>query len=262
MNKADETATDEHDADFEAGFANPTPKPTETPAGDDKQAGQQAEQAVQQAVEYAQLTKAEADELRTLRTTAERSFGTAFGKIGGIERQIKALTDGAQVDIDQTDIDSLRNEGFEPLAKALEKVKSMRAIPVSGDTDIDRLVQERVTPVLQKVEIRLLSREHPDWKQVDADPAFAAFNQSQGAEYLQRLAAASRDYDSEVVSEAIAKFKAHSKALADAAARKAPNTDAAATRKARMAAAAAPQSSGTRAGPDPNDDFDAGFNSR
>ena len=275
---ATETTDDDTDADFEAGFANTTPTPTETPAGDDKQSEQtkkpeqQAEQVVQQAVEYVQLTKAEADELRQLRATAERSFGTAFGKIGGIERQIKALTEGAQVDIDQVDIDTLRSDGFEPLARALEKVKSLRAIPVGGsDPDaIERAVQERIAPALQKVEMRLLSREHPDWKEIDADPAFAVFNQSQGPEFLQRLAQASVAYDSEVVGDAIAKFKAHRKAQADAQAKARTEAqkagggqpDPAAQRRARMAAAATPRASGAQPAPDPNDDFLSGFTYR
>ena len=264
MNEAD-TITDETDADFEAGFAHPETQPTETPDGQGEQAQETKTETAAETVEYVQLTKAEADELRAraalaveLKATADKSFGTAFGKIGGIERQIKALTEGAAVDIDQSDIDALRNDGFEPLAKALEKVKSLRTIPVGSDAEaIERAVQERVTPAVQRLEVRMLSREHPDWKEIDADPAFAAFNQSQGEEYLQRLAKASREYDSEVVSDAIAKFKAHRKAEADKAKAAAPAP--APSRTTRMAAAQMPRASGAPAAPSPTDDFLAGF---
>ena len=259
---ADDTDTaDEHDADFEAGFANPTPKPTETPAGDDKQeqqVEQQAETVVQQAVEYAQLTKAEADELRALRATAERSFGTAFGKIGGIERQIKALTDGGQVEIDQTDIDTLRADGFEPLAKALEKVRSLRAIPTGGpamDADAVKLSTK------QEVHMELVDADHPDWRDIVPTPEFAAWKATLPEKDREAL---DSTWNSRVISRRLDEFKAHRKAEAEAAAKalkaNGQQPDQAAQRRARMAGAATPRASGAQPAPDPNDEFLSGFN--
>ena len=54
---------------------------------------------------------------------------------------------------------------------------------------------------------------HPDWKAVDNDPAFAAFNMAQGPEYMQRLAKASMAYDYWTVGDAISRFKVSRRAL-------------------------------------------------
>ena len=114
------------DADFAAGFDDDTTAtPTETPAAqqDDTTQGEKTEQPTEQtaepAPEYVQLTKAERDELFALREQAQKQFGTAFGKIGGIERRLQELNSGPQVEISQEDIDALKDD-FPPLAAALE----------------------------------------------------------------------------------------------------------------------------------------------
>ena len=250
------------DADFAAGFDDDTTAtPTETPAAqqDDTTQGEKTEQPTEQtaepAPEYVQLTKAERDELIATRQQWEKQFGTAFGKIGGIERTIKSLTDGAQVEINQEDIDALKDD-FPPLAAALEKVRNLRALPGGLDPDkLDSMVAERVSKVEQKFELRLLAKDHPDWKQIDADPAFAAWVATQPDEFKQGLAQASQAYDSAVVSEAMTKFKQ--------ARRTAPaNTggDPASARRSRMSAAVTPRGVGGPATPNATDDLMAGFN--
>jgi hypothetical protein len=249
-----ETVTnDEQDADFEAGFANSPQVPTETPASDEKQPEQQsAEQVVEQAVEYVKLTKAEADELRALRATAERSFGTAFGKIGGIERQIKALTDGAQVDIDQADIDSLRSDGFEPLAKALEKVKSLRAIPVSAEAPDMEEVKLRAK---KEIHMDLVDADHPDWREIVPTPEFAAWKSTLPETDQHML---DNSWNSGFINRQLNAFKASLKAKAAEAEK--PKPDPASQRRARMAAAATPRASGAQPAPDQTDEFLSGFN--
>ena len=208
------------------------------------------------AVEYVQLTKAERDELMGLRAQQEKSFGTAFGKIGGIERTLQQLNSGAQVEISQEDIDALKDD-FPPLAAALEKVRNMRALPGAGvpTEQLDELVQQRIAPALQRMELRMLAKDHPDFKQIDADPAFAAWVQAQPEAFKQTLAQASAAYDSEVVSDAMTKFKQSRKAApADT------GSDQATARRSRIAANVTPRGSGGNAGPNPNDDFLAGFN--
>jgi hypothetical protein len=161
------TLTPDEEAAFAAGFDDDTTDtPTETPADQQDADTQQQERpapAEPAPPEYAQFTKAERDELMALREQAQKQFGTAFGKIGGIERTIKSLTDGAQVDISQEDIDALRDD-FPPLAAALEKVRNLRALPGAGvdQEQIANLVAERVSAVEQKFELRLLTKDHPD----------------------------------------------------------------------------------------------------
>lgn len=246
------------DAAFAAGFdADPTATPTETPAEQQDNTDAQQEAApAEPAPEYVQLTKAERDELMALRDQAQRQFGTAFGKIGGIERTLQQLNSGAQVEISQEDIDALKDD-FPPLAAALEKVRNLRALPGGGvdQEQIANLVAEKVSAVEQKFELRLLAKDHPDWQQVDKDPAFKAWVIAQPDEFRQALAQASQSYDSSVVSNAMTMFKQSRKA--QPATRRA---DPASAWRSRAEAAVTPRGTGggTAASDDP---FLTGFNS-
>ena len=254
------TLNHDEEAAFAAGFDDDTTAtPTETPAEQqdtDTQQEASAATAEPAAPEYVQLTKAERDELMGLRDQAQRQFGTAFGKIGGIERTLQQLNSGAQVEISQEDIDALKDD-FPPLAAALEKVRNLRALPGGGvdQEQIASLVAEKVSAVEQKFELRLLSKDHPDWKQIDADPAFAQWVAAQPDEFKQTLAHASQSYDSAVVSNAMTMFK-QSRRTAPA-----PAADPASARRSRMSAAVTPRgTSGASAG-DSTDPFLSGFNS-
>ena len=254
------TTTEQDDADFNAGFNDDTTAtPTETPAAQQDGAGQgdNGEQAqAEPAPEYVQLTKAERDELMGLRDQAQKQFGTAFGKIGGIERTLQQLNSGAQVEISQEDIDALKDD-FPPLAAALEKVRNLRALPGGGmDPDqLANLVNEKVSAVEQKFELRLLAKDHPDWKQIDGDPAFGAWVAAQPDEFKQNLAQASKAYDSEVVSEAMTKFKQSRKAAPATA----PTPDRASAFRNRAQAGVTPRGVGGNAAPNATDDLMAGF---
>ena len=164
--------------------------------------------------------------------------------------------DGAQVEISQEDIDALKDD-FPPLAAALEKVRNLRALPGAGvdPSQIEALVEQRVAPRLQRMELRMLAKDHPDWQQVDQDPAFKAWVAAQPDEFKQTLVQASQSYDSEVVSDAMTKFK-QSRRTAPA-----PAADPASARRSRMSAAVTPRgTSGASAG-DSTDPFLSGFNS-
>ena len=246
------------DADFAAGFDDDTTAtPTETPAAqqDAKTQGENSTPAqAEPAPEYVQLTKAERDELIATRQQWEKQFGTAFGKIGGIERTLQQLNSGAQVEISQEDIDALKDD-FPPLAAALEKVRNLRALP-GGSVDpsqIEALVEQRVAPRLQRMELRMLAKDHPDWQQVDQDAAFKAWVAAQPDEFKQTLVQASQSYDSEVVSDAMTKFK-QSRRTAPA-----PAADPASARRSRMSAAVTPRGVGGNSAPNATDDLMAGF---
>lgn len=255
-NATTQTQEEQADADFAAGFDDDTTAaPTETPANQDASTEQQTPEPA--APEYAQFTKAERDELMALREQAQKQFGTAFGKIGGIERTLQQLNSGAQVDVAQEDIDNLRNDGFEPLAAALEKVRGLRSLPGAGvdQEQIDALVNQRVAAVEQKFEIRLLSQAHPDWKQIDADPAFAAWVAGQPEEFKQGLVKASAEFDSAVVGAAMTQFK---QSRSKPAATQAP--DPASARRSRIAANVTPRGTGGQAAaPNATEDLMAGF---
>ena len=253
------TLNQDEEAAFAAGFDDDTTAtPTETPAEQQDNATQQEEgttaPAEPAAPEYVQLTKAERDELMGLRDQAQRQFGTAFGKIGGIERRFQELY-GNQVEISQEDIDALKDD-FPPLAAALEKVRNLRALPVGMDPDkLESMFTEHVSKVEQKLELRLLAKDHPDWQTIDADPFFAQWVAAQPDEFKQALAEASQSYDSEVVSDAMTKFK-QSRRTAPA-----PAADPASARRSRMSAAVTPRGTGGTAASDSTDPFLSGFNS-
>lgn len=246
---------DTEDAAFAAGYDDTTATPTETPADQQDDATQQETAPAEPVPEYVQLTKAERDKLMALGDQAQRQFGTAFGKIGGIERTLQQLNSGAQVEISQEDIDALKDD-FPPLAAALEKVRNLRALPGGGvdQEQIANLVAEKVSAVEQKFELRLLAKDHPDWKQIDGDPAFAAWVAAQPDEFKQTLAQASQGYDSAVVSDAMTKFKQSRRTAA-------PAPDPASARRSRMSAAVTPRGTGGATAGDSTDPFLAGFTS-
>lgn len=213
---------------------------TETPREDDDEPRQAAaEAAAEQVIEYAQLTKAEWEEVKAraarideIRATQDKSFGTIGNTIRGLQDQLKAAQTGANVEILQEDIDALK-EDFPPLAAALEKVRNMRAIPVNGGFDpakVEELVAPRLKAAEQKFELRLLARDHPDWQQIDASPEFQGYVKSLPEAERKQLADASDNFDSDVVSRFITRFKA--------------TKPAGTTRKSRFDAAVTPRGSG------------------
>jgi hypothetical protein len=250
------------DTDFAEGFNAPE-APTATPGQQD--AGEPSAERSQQekAPEYAQLTKAELQELKdraaaidTIRATQDKSFGTAFGKIGGIERELQALKSGAAVEIAESEIQALRDDGWDLIANALDKVRSLRAIPSGGvdEAKFVELMTQRISAAqqeqAQKYELRFLGMQHPDWQQVDKDPAFAAWVSAQPADFQQGLVKASNEFDSATVGAAMSAFKASRK--------QAPaGTDS--TRRSRLTAAVTPRGTGAMPNTNPEDDFNAGF---
>jgi len=253
------------DDDFQSGFDNAETS-TETPRADDDEP--QDEASAPAAPEYVQLTRQEVEELKAraalideIKATQEKSFGTAFGKLGGLERDLKALKEGKRVEIDQADIDALR-EDFPPLAAALEKVRDLQIVSGAGiDQDaIGKLVEERagqkVSEFKQQLESRFLRRVHPDWETYATAPEFTAWVQTQPADFQQQLAKASDEWDSDFIADAMTKAKAAAKAQADA--NRQVDGDASA-RRSRMSAAVTPRGSGNAPGPNDDDEFHAGF---
>lgn len=252
--------------DFDSGFgAGPTDTPGEPLMTEGKDAAELAEPTAPQ---YAQITvddlaalKASAARSDELRATLEKVQGTAFGKIGGIERQLKELSAASSPDISQDAIDQFREDGFEPLAQALEQLKGIRVLGGGQAIDTEALLSQAE----QRFEMKQLARQHPDWQQIDADPAFAAFMAALPADRQQALGKASADYDSAVVGAEMAAFKADRTAKAAKAATQArqDQPDPASVRRSRMSAAVTPRGPGNEPGANnPQADFDAGFKAR
>lgn len=264
-------STQQADVDFyqgiEDGFNDDSDdlhRPTETP-------GTQVEPIVEEPkpapIEYAQLTKAELEDLKTraalvdeIRATQGQSFDKAFGKIGGIERRLQEIAAAPGIEVEQADIDALKDD-FPALATALEKVRSLRSLGGGIDhAKIDEMVQERLAPALDSigtrveraVETRLLSREHPDWQPVTKSEAFLDWAGKQPVEYQQTLA---DSWDSAVIGKAISDFKKSVKPAPTPA----PAADRGTAQKSRMSAAVTPRGTGTTPSASPGNTEQDGF---
>lgn len=226
----------------QSGFDDDDEFPTETPGADDADDEPEQQVEAQPVAQTRQWTQAEYDEwvatkaqIQELRGTLEKSNGTAFGKIGGLERKLNELASSPKIDIAQADIDALK-EDFPPMAAVLEKVRSMQVIHGGIDAaKIEEMVQARVAPALdaigttveQTVEKRMLSREHPDWQQVTATPEFAAWTGTLKPADQKMLA---DTWDADYIGAVITAFKSRNKASP--------------TRKSRADAAVTPRGSG------------------
>lgn len=264
------------DDDFAAGFNDDQQQhPTETPGaaeGETKPEGEQGQQAeTAPAPKFVQVTedewnslKASAAKVTQIEATLEKSLGTAFGKIGGIERTLKELDGSAKIEVPDDDIKALNDGGFPELAKALGQLKNLRALPGGGGVAADKieeLVQQRLAPAMEQVqntrirlETRYLNTAHPDWQQIDKDPAFSAWTATLPAAEQQALVKASDEWDAEAISKFMTRFKAQRKTGAAPA----PSPGASDTRRSRMQAAVTPRGSGAPAA-DPDDEFEAGY---
>ena len=241
---------------FDEGFEADTP-PTETPGAAADEDLEPEPSATPPPPKYTQVTEeqlasllAAASEVASLRDTQQKSFGTAFGKIGGIER---ALSEKANVDIRQEDIDALRGDGFEPLAVALEKLRDVRL--VRQEIAPEALTDIKVN-LKRELQVEEVAEVHPDWNEVRQTPEFTAWLATQSAADQQRLAST---WSPRHVIKALDMFKASGKRALPPK----PPADDSATRTARMNAARTPRGTGAHAGaPATDDDFDGGFAGR
>lgn len=209
-------------ADLEAGFDDDS---TALPPSDDDTPNGDGEQPASTEPEYVQLTRQEWEDMKAraarideIRATQDKSFGTMGGTIREIRQRIDAITNGKRVEIEQSAIDELRKDGFEAHAQALEKIRELQVVAGASADDIEKIVEERVNTGVsaykQKLEARLLRKVHPDWETYQTAPEFEKWVAAQPAEYQQKLIAASNEWDSDVIAEAMTQAKAAAKAAA------------------------------------------------
>src|SRR5437867_2061568 len=141
---ADKKAADEAVAQFEAGFSGTeTPEPTEKkdslPAEEVKDPDAKADEAekvkeaevkeLQEEIKLAQMTEeqlnrvlAYGNTIAEVKTAMDKQFGTAFGKMGGLERVIKDLQAatpvGQPITVTEADLTELKDE-FPDVSKKL-----------------------------------------------------------------------------------------------------------------------------------------------
>jgi len=246
------------DSGFDEGFDNQPP--TETPGTDDE-AKAKPDEPKPPTIEE-RIAAAEAL-LGTLRTSQEKSFGTAFGKIGGIERTLSS----AGVDIDQADIDAMRSDGFEVHARALEKIRDLKVVRTGSlMTHEDQLelyfkLKDELTRDRQAEQISAkrdrqteqVSDEHPDWATVAATPEFTAWKATQSAADQDRL---NNSWSPGFIVKSLSAFKASQ------AKPKPGPADSHSTRRSLIDAAVTPRGTGGNPAANTEDEFDAGFKQR
>ena len=263
----------ENDAEAEAAFnegstGTETKADATTPTATPEKTAEAAPTVVAEP-KFAQITEDELNQLRArvasideMRGTSEKSFGTAFGKIGGIERALNELRGGGQAfgEFSKDDFSELQ-DAFPELAemtiqgfnRALAKLKGAPAI---DPAKVDELVQLGITTTLQQREldsqkeaVKALDADHADWRAVKEKPEFKEWLTAQPTRFQRTYA---KTWDADFLSDAFTNFK-------EAAAKAAPTTTST-TRKDRLAAAVNPRGTGGHAaGPSEDDDFDAGF---
>lgn len=256
---ATDTADDHEDeqaaAEFAAGFAK-QPSPTETPGTDDKQG------SASPAVEYAQLTKAEVEELKAraalidqIKAAQEQGFNKVFGHIGGLQRQLKGAAVGEKLEVSDAEIEEIQAD-FPALGKALRHIVKLQGLPSAAagvdDERVEAVVTKRVTAAEQRFEQRLLKRDHPDWEQVVATDGFKAYAAALPPDEQKQLATS---WDADYISGHLSKFKASLKKPATPA----PASDPGSIRRSRMSAAVIPRGNGAGPAASDEDEFLAGF---
>ncbi len=268
---ADESGTENFDADLDAGFnGEESTELTTTPEQEDEPQDQPVENE-EPPVEYVQLTRQEAEELRSygqtitsLQADNKRLFDTAFGKIGGLQQGIQQMLERKQAEtssgakVEVTDDDMAPFADFPELSgafrKAIENVASkMRG--TGGQSFDPSLVDQRLNPalnafkedLLNKNETRFLARQHRDWKEVTNSAEWNAWLDTKPIEYVNQLA---DSWDADFVGDAISEYKESIKKT------KQQNTN----RQSVLEAAVAPRSSGNQSrSRTEDDDFEAGF---
>jgi hypothetical protein len=153
-----------------------------------------------------------------------KTHDSAFGRIGSIENTIKELRESkpTQAPIDASLFKNLREylgedaELVEALAQDLSAMQL--GIPLTPNFDLDlRFEQEKAaiqeqqqafqdnqTALRQEFEMKLLTMQHPDWREINTSPEFAEWQGTLKPEDRQRLAST---WDGIELSSAFSKFK-------------------------------------------------------
>lgn len=262
--------------DFDAGFSIEPPAATQTPAASEASAAEPTEPPVAtEAPKLAEMTEDQfralldkAEQVDTIQTSLAKQFGTAFGKIGGLERVITQLQSqtptGIKVEVTDDVVEELSKEfpeiGALQLAafkKFAEKISGTLGAPVTAqapqtiDTDAIKSQMKRENAEEE------LNDQHPGWQQIvgfpdatgkEPDNPFRKWLNTQPVDYQVRVKNA---FSPVVIGKAITAFndaEKKAKVLADA-------------RRARINAGVTPREQAGAVTPSKteDDEFNAGF---
>lgn len=178
------------------------------------------EEEVKAALEKVKETDALRADLAQVRKALETTNGTYGNKLAQLQKSIADMGQGSEFskdDFEELGASFDMPELTDALVKGLNKkfrAAAKASNPEMSQSEIDRLVAEKIQPfenriveAERKYEVKALSREHPDWKDVSQSPEFGEWARStldQNA--LQEL---DSTWDSELISRRLSEFKAH-----------------------------------------------------
>lgn len=247
----------DHAAAFAAGFAgeeSPHELAQEHPADDgatDETLQPEAAQAVAEpqsvtiTPEQWQGVQAGLAELADFKRGTRAEFDKLGGKYGEINRAMQQRPAGVRFSPEAlADIEAEYPDLGVKLKALFAEGAPAAAAPAPDD--IERRVQERLRPELERINQQLASQQidlgmkvyHKDWRQVVSDPGFERWRQSLPAAEAQQTLESD---DVEFAAGQIDKFKAHRQALASQAAANAARTARQQNGAKRLEAAITPQ---------------------
>ena len=238
---------------IEAAFSGQT---TETPSDEEAEPD-----PAEQAPKIRQITEDEWTELQSraaevlaLKATLEKTSGTAFGKIGGIERRLNEIASAKGGKLSKDKIDRLRSD-LPEIAELFDEISVLSApAPAPDTTEIFEKAREEARRAARE---EALADQHEDWREVTAAPEFAAFVQGKGPDKVAEITKASQTWNHRVIARALTEFKEEqAKALKARAAQD--------TRRDRIRDAVTPRGSGAPpvAGQSEAEQIMSGFNRR
>lgn len=255
--------------DFDSGFDD---EPTVTPANVETQP---AEPEVP-APEYVQITKEDFERLNANATTVvelkaamDKQFGTAFGKMGGLERTLTQLQTATPAGQSVEFTDDMAAELLEDYpdigvgtVKALKNFAAkMKGVGAAAPQVDQGKVAELVESRLVSIQTEDLEDSFSDWREIVGTPDDHGVIPN--TEYRQWLAKQPEDYQRKlngtnsagVIARSITKFKEFKPAPT-------PPSPQPSARKQLITEAVNPRGQGgSPSGPTANDEFNSGFNS-
>lgn len=173
----EEITDQEADDAFNSGFGETEPTATPAPLSEPRTEEPAVSVAVTEAPKYRQITEAEHERLMKTatafdeyRATVDQKFNTAFGKMGGYDRTLKAIegstpagqpvkiTDAmiAEITADYVDFPEMGKAHIRTLQRFADQMKG------TGKAD-PKAIQDQVVAQVRAREQEALEDLHPDW---------------------------------------------------------------------------------------------------
>ena len=208
------------EAAFEAAFSGTDQAPESDAAATTDQPGAESEQQVEAAPAVQEPTAAVAEpvkeptvaevleQLAAERTERQKLNDKVFGKVGELQQKIDAMKTTAhgispkareRLAADFPELAEMLFESSAPAQAEQQSAPVAAQVPVHTDLGADGFTSE------QRMELRLLKRDHPDYVQVAGSPEFTAWQTT--ALSAADAAALVDAWDADLVSKRITEFK-------------------------------------------------------